>query len=119
MLYWLTILVAFTSVVYNLALAGSNTDAIVNVVILLFINDLDEKLLGILESISFEWTANRIEEVKLFMETCTNNAHSGSSLSAPTNAETSGNNPLSTTGQPMATPSNPTVPQALPNTKAQ
>ena len=116
-------LVAFTSIVYNLALAGSSTDAIVNVLILLFINDLDEKLLAMTEIIADEWTANQLKEVKEFMETFTNNKHPSSSLSTnitnmPRHAKSLGNNPPLATNQPNATPSYPTVKPVYSNTTA-
>ena len=44
MLLYLTCLAAYTSYTYNVALAESNTDLIMNAVILLFINDLDEQI---------------------------------------------------------------------------
>ena len=64
----LTVLAMFTSIFYNMALAQSNTDLIVNAVILLFINDLDEKTMDLLRSMVPNWTQKRIEEVKDFIE---------------------------------------------------
>jgi hypothetical protein len=40
---------------YNLAIARSNTDVVVNSVIILFINDLDEQFFGIITSLSPKW----------------------------------------------------------------
>ena len=57
----LATLALFTSTVYNIALAESNTDLIMNAVILLFINDLDEKILMIVQNIAPSWS-NRIHE---------------------------------------------------------
>lgn len=48
-IFGLTTLAMFTTAVYNWALADKNTDLIENAVILLFVNDLDEKLLDVME----------------------------------------------------------------------
>ena len=60
----LTSLAIFTSVVYNMALAASDTDLIMNAVILLFINDLDEKVLSIIQQVHPDWTTQISGEVK-------------------------------------------------------
>lgn len=54
----------FTSAVYNIALAESSTDLIVNAVILLFISDVDEKVLIIFGDIWPNWTDSITEEVE-------------------------------------------------------
>ena len=59
----LTTLASFTSGVYNVALAESNTDLIVNAVILLFINDLDEKILAVLKCLAPDWTNDVCDEI--------------------------------------------------------
>lgn len=64
LLFCLTMLALFASTVYNIALAESNTDLIMNTVILLFINDMDEKILIILESLAPVWTRDRIDDVR-------------------------------------------------------
>jgi len=61
----LTVLTAVTSVVYNVALAESNTDLVTSAVILLFINDLDEKCLHFLKSLSPSWCSMRLQEAKI------------------------------------------------------
>ena len=62
MLY-ITTLALFTSVAYNYALASSNTDLIVNAVILLFVNDMDECFLEALVYIAPKWTVARFSEI--------------------------------------------------------
>lgn len=59
-----------TSSLYNVALAESNTGVIVNAVILLFINDLDEKCMELLFVCVPEWTNERIAEVKDVISKC-------------------------------------------------
>jgi len=61
---YLTTLAFYTSFRYNMALAESNTDLIVNAVILLFINELDESVLNILDSAVPYWIADRYEEIE-------------------------------------------------------
>jgi len=58
-----------TSVLYNAALAETNTQMIVNAVILLFINDLDEKTLEVLYALCPKWTEEQVEEVRQIMAT--------------------------------------------------
>ena len=64
MILFISTLAFFTSVVYNIALAESNTDLIMNAVILLFINDVDEKVALMMESIAPEWTFSINEEIE-------------------------------------------------------
>lgn len=59
----LTLMAFFTSVVYNLALAEKNSDLLTNAVILLFINDLDEKCLDMLQVVAPGWTRNILEDI--------------------------------------------------------
>lgn len=63
----LTSTAMFTSVLYNIAIASSNTDLIVNAVILLFINDLDEQFFSLLTSMFPNWVEERLEEVNKFI----------------------------------------------------
>lgn len=63
----LTTMALFTSFFYNMALAATNTDLIVNAVILLFINDLDEQTMALLNMSFPAWTADRIEEVEIYI----------------------------------------------------
>lgn len=67
LLFWMALLTIFTSYVYNEALAETNTDLIVNAVILLFITELDESCLNILRIVVPNWTAFMLEEVALNM----------------------------------------------------
>ena len=62
-LYAVTTPAVFVSYVYNLASAVKNTDLITNAVILLFINDLDERFMDLLTTITPRWTEARIDEV--------------------------------------------------------
>ena len=61
----LTLFTLLTTILYNTALAVSDTDLIMNAVILLFINDLDEKLLTIMQSLNPGWTKEILDEVDL------------------------------------------------------
>ena len=54
----------FGSYYYNMALATTNTELIVNAVILLFINDLDEQLMNAMQALAPDWVDERIEEVR-------------------------------------------------------
>lgn len=67
-LFSLTVLAFFTSIIYNLALAKSNADLIINAVFLLFINDMDEQFLKLLDSLVPSWVAKRYREIKENME---------------------------------------------------
>lgn len=66
-LCFLTTLALFTSIIYNRALAQSDTDLLTNAVILLFINDLDEALLIVVKSIKPYWGVARLGEIKARM----------------------------------------------------
>ena len=59
----MTVLALFCSFYYNLALATTNTELIVNAVILLFINDLDEQLMNAMQALVPGWVGTRIEEI--------------------------------------------------------
>jgi len=67
-LFLLTALALYTSIVYNFALAETDTDLIVNTVILLFINDLDEQCLNILDSAAPMWISKRYTEIEANLE---------------------------------------------------
>jgi len=56
-----TALSAWTSVYYNLAIATKNTDLIVNAVILLFVNELDERMFQLVDALNLSW-AGEVEE---------------------------------------------------------
>ena len=62
-LFFLTLLAVQTSIFYNVAMAESDTDLIVNAVILLFINDLDEQLLSLVHIIAPVWINRCLEEI--------------------------------------------------------
>jgi len=64
LLYFITLLALSTSYRYNMALATKNTDLITNVLILLFVNELDEKLVDLLHSIFPAWTDRILNQVK-------------------------------------------------------
>lgn len=66
-LFALTGLALFTSEAYNKALAKNNRELIVNAVILLFINDLDEKFFSILKCWVPDWTKTRAAEIESSM----------------------------------------------------
>ena len=59
-----TVLGLFCSFYYNMALATTNTELIVNAVILLFINDLDEQLMIFLKALAPEWVEKKHEEIE-------------------------------------------------------
>ena len=63
----MTILSLFTSTVFNWAVATKNTDVIMNVVILFFVNDMDEKVLSILYRLNREWIEKIRNEVEGIM----------------------------------------------------
>ena len=63
----LTYLTIYTSRTYNWALAKTNTDVIVNAVILLFINDLDERVLDVLNAAAPAWTENLVRTAQQTM----------------------------------------------------
>ena len=66
-LFFLTALAFFTSVMFNTAVAESDTDLIMNAVILLFINELDEQFLNLLDSLVPFWIAKRYVEIEKYM----------------------------------------------------
>ena len=59
----LTLCALITSIVYNTALAVTDTDLIMNAVILLFINDMDEKILMVMDGMHPVWTKEILDEV--------------------------------------------------------
>ena len=63
-LFFLTGLALVTSIIFNTALANTNPDLIMNAVILLFINDIDEQLLGLLQSLAPAWLERRYGEIR-------------------------------------------------------
>lgn len=63
-LLYSTALTLFTTAVYNWALAESDTDLIVNAVILLFVNELDESLLSVFMYVFPVWIEKRIQEME-------------------------------------------------------
>lgn len=60
----ITVLALFCSYYYNMALGTTNTELIVNAVILLFVNDLDEQIMNALQALAPDWVDERIDEVK-------------------------------------------------------
>ena len=62
-----------TSIIYNIALAAKNTDLLTNAVILLFINDLDEKCFEMLQFVRPCWVKARLEEIDSHMTMMKNN----------------------------------------------
>lgn len=68
----LTFAIAITALTssraYNNATATNNTDLVVNAVILLFVNDLDEQALALLEKVVPLWLEERISEIEVFMK---------------------------------------------------
>jgi len=60
----LCLLALYTSFQYNLALGTTDTQLITNTVILLFINDIDEKFLLILHSAFPSWVAKQYVEIQ-------------------------------------------------------
>lgn len=66
-LFFLTALACITSFVYNLALAHSDPELIVNAKFLLFINEMDEQFLNLLDSLAPGWMGKRYLEIKEVM----------------------------------------------------
>lgn len=66
-LFFLTALATFTSFIYNMAVAESDRELIMNAVFLLFINELDEQFLNLLDSIVPGWIAKRYLEIQQVM----------------------------------------------------
>jgi len=64
----LALLALATSIIYNQAIAETSTDMVVNSVILLFINDLDEKAMEVMKAFAPKWTEHRIAEVECIMK---------------------------------------------------
>jgi len=67
-LFFLALLALATSIIYNLAIAATSTDMVVNSVILLFINDLDEKAMEVMKAFAPKWTEHRIAEIESIMK---------------------------------------------------
>ena len=65
----MTIFALFSSYYYNLALATTNTELIVNAVILLFVNDLDEQLMNAMQALAPGWVEMMYEEIKAYLAT--------------------------------------------------
>ena len=63
----MTVLAIFCSFYYNMALATTDTELIVNAVILLFVNDLDEQLMSAMYALAPDWVDERIEEIKHYL----------------------------------------------------
>eukprot|EP00985_Skeletonema_marinoi_P032157 scaffold39069_cov154-Skeletonema_marinoi.AAC.14 len=57
-LFSITLFAFYVSIVYNKAIATSNTDIIVNSVIVLFIMEIDEYIFAALEASNKKWTAH-------------------------------------------------------------
>jgi len=57
-LFFITSYAFLVSFRYNTALLESSTDMITNTMILLFVNELDEKMLNVLVALAPEWTGN-------------------------------------------------------------
>jgi len=62
-----------TSIIYNMALAAKNTDLLTNAVILLFINDLDEKCFEMVQFVRPGWVKAVLEEIESHMTMMKNN----------------------------------------------
>jgi len=67
-LLFLALLALATSIIYNHAIAETSTDMVVNSVILLFINDIDEKAMQVMKAFAPKWTEHRIAEVECIMK---------------------------------------------------
>mmetsp|Transcript_7252 Transcript_7252/g.10922 ORF Transcript_7252/g.10922 Transcript_7252/m.10922 type:complete len:1551 (-) Transcript_7252:120-4772(-) len=70
-------LALYSSVVYNVAISRSNLELIFNTVILLFVNDLDEKMYSCLETIRPKWMKMTCDNIKT---TFSNNSDSGEEI---------------------------------------
>ena len=62
-LCYLTSMTLVTSFFYNLALATSDTELLANAVILLFVNDIDEQFLIVIDSMVPEFMSKRYDEI--------------------------------------------------------
>ena len=60
----LTILTIIASFIYNVAYVEQNADLVINAVILLFINDLDEKAMSAFTLMLPGWTGKRLYEIR-------------------------------------------------------
>lgn len=60
----LTVMSMYTSFRYNFALGEKNTDLVTNAVIILFINDMDEQFLSLLQILAPKWTSNLLEDIE-------------------------------------------------------
>eukprot|EP00586_Coscinodiscus_wailesii_P001594 CAMPEP_0172484624 /NCGR_PEP_ID=MMETSP1066-20121228/12162_1 /TAXON_ID=671091 /ORGANISM="Coscinodiscus wailesii, Strain CCMP2513" /LENGTH=424 /DNA_ID=CAMNT_0013249271 /DNA_START=105 /DNA_END=1379 /DNA_ORIENTATION=- len=67
-LVFVTTLAIVTSFFYNYAIAQSDTEMIINAAVLLFVNDVDERVLLVLENVCFAWLKDRKEEAKEYSE---------------------------------------------------
>ena len=61
---FLSVLTVYTSYTYNIALAQSNNDLLVNAVILLFINDLDEQVSSAVLKLTPAWHGHVLGDVE-------------------------------------------------------
>jgi hypothetical protein len=61
-LVMITAFTAYSSAVYNIAIARSNTDIVVNSVVILFITDLDEQFYRVISTASPNWLEKLKEE---------------------------------------------------------
>jgi len=64
----ITVLAVYCSFFYNQAIAMSNTELIVNSVILLFVNEFDEQIYGIVEIMKSRWLEEAREEASSYSE---------------------------------------------------
>jgi len=62
---WITVFILYVSIIYNKALATSNSDIVVNSVVILFIMEIDEKIFGLLAAINEKWTTHAAESEDL------------------------------------------------------
>jgi hypothetical protein len=58
----ITVFTAYSSAVYNIAIARSNTDIVVNSVIILFIIDIDEQFYRVIFTVTPKWLEKLKEE---------------------------------------------------------
>ena len=58
---WISMFTLYASTVYNIAIARSDTDIIINTVIILFICDIDEYFYAALVALSSLWKTNLVE----------------------------------------------------------
>jgi len=67
-LIFVSVLAGLTSYFYNHAIAMSNTEVIINAAVLLFINDVDERVHLLIYTICPDWLESQIEEAKEYSE---------------------------------------------------